>query len=111
MNIRELIVLAIAIGAILIYAAYKGFSISIRDIPILMIMIGIILMFIGFIILLLESISKTHSGRCEAGGVVIIGPLPIVFGSSTRVTVIVLILAIILTVASIILYILSTRML
>jgi len=84
---------------------------NVYELFILMIVIGVILVFIGFIIMLLSSISKTQGGRCEAGGVVIIGPLPIVFGSSARVTVIVLILAIILTITSIILYILSTRLL
>ena len=69
--------------------------------------LGIIVIFIGFIIILL-AIAKAmrSSGKVEAGGVVIVGPIPIVFGTSTRATKMVLILAIALTILAIILFIL-----
>ncbi|AEA12984.1 hypothetical protein TUZN_1513 [Thermoproteus uzoniensis 768-20] len=69
-------------------------------------LLGVFLMFLAFF---LEMARRGEGGggeRAEAGGVVIIGPVPIVFGSSQRITKAVLILAIALTVLVLALYLL-----
>mgnify|MGYP000232779001 CR=1 FL=1 len=68
--------------------------------------LGIVIIFIGFIIILLAVAKTMRGGKVEAGGVVIVGPIPIVFGTSARATKMVLILAIALTILAIILFIL-----
>ncbi len=66
---------------------------------------GIVLMFVGFIVLLLSIIFIVgKQGRVEGGGVVIIGPIPIVFGTNKNVTTLLLVLAIILTVLTLIVF-------
>ena len=66
---------------------------------------GIVLMFVGFIVLLLSIIFMVGKhGRVEGGGVVIIGPIPIVFGTNKNVTTLLLVLAIILTVLTLIIF-------
>ncbi len=68
--------------------------------------IGIMLIFIGFIIVMLSIIlAAGRSSRVEGGGVIIIGPIPIVFGTNRNITVLLLVLAIILTVLTIVLFI------
>ena len=61
----------------------------------ILVSIGIILIFIGIIYLMYTSI-KGASGKAEAGGVIVVGPIPIVFGTSEKITRILIILAIIL---------------
>ncbi len=78
----------------------------------MLISLGFILVTIGIIVILAGSLKKGESGEegeteVEAGGVVIIGPIPIVFGSSQRITVLVLVLAIVLTILTLSLYIIS----
>ena len=68
--------------------------------------LGIVIIFIGFIIILLAVAKAMRGGKVEAGGAVIVGPIPIVFGTSARATKMVLILAIALTILAIILFIL-----
>ncbi|MCE4605033.1 MAG: DUF131 domain-containing protein [Desulfurococcales archaeon] len=71
----------------------------------ILVVAGIILVFLGVFLVFIGFLGKiSQSSNVEAGGVVIIGPLPIVFGSSSRITLVVLILAIILTILTIILY-------
>ncbi len=64
--------------------------------------VGIALIFIGmFIIALAALLASRHGvgkGNVKAGGVVIIGPVPIVFGSDKKMVKTMLILAIVLTV-------------
>ena len=62
-----------------------------------LILLGIVLIFLGMLILML-SLWRAGEGRAEAGGVVIVGPVPIVFGTSQRVATTVMVLAIVLTV-------------
>jgi uncharacterized protein (TIGR00304 family) len=62
-----------------------------------LILLGIVLIFVGMLILML-SLWRAGEGRAEAGGVVIVGPVPIVFGTSQRVAATVMVLAIVLTV-------------
>jgi len=64
---------------------------------VLVLLLGIILVVIGFTILLLEALRNKEEGKVEGGMVVVIGPLPIVIGSSERVSIVLLVLAIVLT--------------
>ena len=71
--------------------------------------IGLFLLgaFLMVLVLFLEAArGREGEGKAEAGGVVIIGPVPIVFGSSERATKAVLILAIVLTALVLALYLL-----
>jgi len=65
---------------------------------VLVLLLGIVLVVIGFTILLLEALRNKGKGEVEGGMVVVIGPLPIVIGSSERVSIVLLVLAIVLTV-------------
>ena len=69
----------------------------------LVIAVGMALIFLGVIMIMLSGI-RGEGGKVEGGGVVLIGPLPIVFGTSVKLTKMLLILAIALTVMSIILF-------
>jgi len=64
---------------------------------VLVLLLGIILVVIGFTILFLEALRNRENGKVEGGMVVVIGPLPIVIGSSERVSIVLLVLAIVLT--------------
>ena len=68
-----------------------------------LILLGIVLIFVGMLILML-SLWRAGEGRAEAGGVVIVGPVPIVFGTSQRVAATVMVLAIVLTVVVLLLF-------
>ncbi len=63
--------------------------------------IGVMLIFIGFLYSALKS-----SGTGEAGGVIVIGPIPIIFGTSERAVKIAVIAAVLLMVLAIILMLL-----
>ena len=78
--------------------------------PAELITLGILITFIGFFIIffaivysMFKSASKGET-KTEGGGVIIIGPIPIVFGSSQKVAKIVMILAIILLIVTILFY-------
>jgi len=67
----------------------------------LLILIGIFLVFIGFILIFFEFIrqlphKKVLHKKVEGGGLILIGPIPIVFGSDTRYVILAIILVIIL---------------
>lgn len=66
--------------------------------------IGIFIIMIGILLLLVSLIRAGGEGKAEAGGVVIIGPVPIVFGSSPRIATVTLVLAVVLTVLLLLLY-------
>jgi len=74
---------------------------------------GILLIIIGFLLLVLSSFGETASraeeSSVEAGGVVIVGPIPLVFATSTRIALIMLVLAIILTALAIIAYVVIAK--
>ncbi len=74
-----------------------------------LIFIGVVVVIIGILLIFIASISSQGETRVEGGGVVIIGPIPIVFGSSQRITILLLFLAIILTVTTIVLYLVLGR--
>jgi uncharacterized protein (TIGR00304 family) len=71
-----------------------------------LILLGIVLIILGMFILML-SLWRAGEGRGEAGGVVIVGPVPIVFGTSQRVATMVMVLAIVLTVVTLLLFLLG----
>ena len=71
-----------------------------------LILLGIVLIFLGMLILML-SLWRAGEGRAEAGGVVIVGPVPIVFGTSQRVAATVMVLAIVLTALVLLLFLLG----
>jgi uncharacterized protein (TIGR00304 family) len=77
-----------------------------------MLIVSIVLIAIGVLLIFIDSLreSRREGRRVEAGGVLIIGPLPIVFGTSERVARIVLILAIILTVLAIAMYLILVKL-
>lgn len=59
--------------------------------------LGILLIFIGFFIMMLAIALSVKESKVEGGGVVLIGPIPIVFGTSKdMVKIILLILLVIL---------------
>jgi len=68
----------------------------------LIIFIGLIMITAGIILLIIDSLKKEKN--VETGGVLIIGPIPIVFGSSREAAYLAMILAIVLTILAIILF-------
>jgi len=78
--------------------------------PAELITLGILITFVGFFIVFFAVIygifksSSKGEAKAEGGGVIIIGPIPIVFGSSQKVAKIVMILAIILLIVAILFY-------
>jgi len=64
---------------------------------ILMLIIAFLLILIGFILL---SLSEVGEREVRGGGVLIIGPLPIIFGTDQRVAKGLIILALILTIVT-----------
>ncbi|AGJ61568.1 TIGR00304 family membrane protein [Saccharolobus islandicus] len=74
------------------------------DIGILLIFIGIILLFVGMI--RQASNSSDRDQKTHVGGVIFIGPIPIVFGSSKGIAKWMLIVAVILVILMVIFYIL-----
>lgn len=72
----------------------------------LLIIIGVFILFIGMIA---SVFSGGGEGKTEYGGVIIIGPIPIVFGSNSRMAAIAAVLGIILLILSILAYYLLGR--
>ena len=68
---------------------------------------GIIAIFIGFILIFIGTIlqgTASKTGEVKTGGVILIGPIPIIFGNDTGSIITVVILAIILMVVVYILF-------
>jgi len=72
----------------------------------LLIAVGVALVFVGTLYAALRS---AEEGKVEGGGVVFIGPVPIVWGTSKAITQVMLVLALILTAALALLYVLLLR--
>lgn len=69
--------------------------------------LGIILIVVGILILILTillSIGKAENVKVKSAGVIMIGPIPIIFGSDKKSVKTVLALALALTIAFIVLY-------
>jgi uncharacterized protein (TIGR00304 family) len=73
------------------------------EIGIIIFISGIILIFIGIILSSLGGADRGET-KVEGGGVVLIGPVPIIFGTNAKWAVIALILAIALTALTVFLY-------
>jgi uncharacterized protein (TIGR00304 family) len=58
--------------------------------------IGITLIILGFLVLIIGSLLNLGEGEVKGGGVILIGPIPIGFGTDRTSMIIVLVLAIIL---------------
>jgi uncharacterized protein (TIGR00304 family) len=69
--------------------------------------IGIMFMLVGFVVIFAAFLSSDGEGRKEVrgGGVVMVGPIPIIFGSDAKWASIAILLAIILVVLTILLYV------
>lgn len=76
---------------------------------IVLLIAGLVLIILGFIVIILSYLAGAERKESVAGGVVVIGPIPIVFGSSIKAVKIVLVLAIILTILSILLTVLLLK--
>lgn len=72
-----------------------------------MFLVGMLLIFIGALREAARSEEEKREGKAEAGGVVLVGPIPIVFGTSERITKLTLIFAIILTILAIALFVIT----
>jgi len=77
-----------------------------------LIMAGFVVIIIGFLLvflgILIYTFSQPQEGSTEAGGVIMIGPIPIVFGTKKGATM-AMILAIILMILGIVLTLLSRK--
>jgi uncharacterized protein (TIGR00304 family) len=74
-----------------------------------LVLIGVLLIIVGFALILLSTITKEsrEESRVEAGGVLVIGPVPIVIGTSQRIAKAVLILALALFIVAIVFFVLT----
>ncbi|MFN3804663.1 MAG: TIGR00304 family membrane protein [Pyrobaculum sp.] len=74
-------------------------------------LVALALLFIGVVLLMLSLLFSTRGGRAEseAGGVLIIGPVPIVFGTSQRIALAVMTLAVLLTALALLLFLINVR--
>ncbi|MCC6043296.1 MAG: DUF131 domain-containing protein [Desulfurococcaceae archaeon] len=72
-------------------------------------LIGVLLIIVGFALIFLSTITKEsrEESRVEAGGVLVIGPVPIVIGTSQRIAKAVLILALALFIVAIVFFVLT----
>jgi len=75
-----------------------------------LVLIGVLLIIVGFALFFLATITREsrEESRVEAGGVLVIGPVPIVIGTSQRIAKAVLILALALFIVAIIFFVLLT---
>ncbi|MGC8572618.1 MAG: TIGR00304 family membrane protein [Caldisphaera sp.] len=75
--------------------------------------IGFILIIIGFVIIFVGAIyssTQQSNQKTEVGGVIMIGPIPIIFGSSWKAVTIAIILAIVLMALAIVFMIIGKGM-
>ncbi len=75
----------------------------------LLIPIGMILIFIGFLVIIIDlmmhyGVKGNTESRVRGGGVVIIGPVPIVFGSDKKMAVTAAIIGTVLTLITVLTY-------
>ena len=69
------------------------------EIGFVLLIFGVVLVFLGVILASTRSLKKENA-KVEGGGVVLIGPIPIAFGTSSKRVVVALILAILLMLLS-----------
>ena len=69
-----------------------------------LIQVGLLLVFVGLGVIVFSMISQTKSGgEVKGGGVVMVGPIPIVFGSDAKWATIAIVLAIVLILLTVLL--------
>lgn len=68
------------------------------------VVLGILIIFIGTVLQATKSTGETQTGEVQAGGVVMIGPIPIIFGTNKNITVVSIVLAIILMIVAYLLF-------
>ena len=70
--------------------------------------LGLFIIFIGFIIiifaLLFREVEKGEEAKSKGGGIIIIGPIPIVFGSDKHMILFAAVIGIILTIFALIIF-------
>ncbi|MFN7105988.1 MAG: TIGR00304 family membrane protein [Pyrobaculum sp.] len=69
-------------------------------------LVALALIIVGILLVLLSFFLR--EGKAEAGGVVIIGPIPIVFGTSQRAALAVMVAAVLLTALALLLFLATT---
>ncbi len=77
-----------------------------------LVMLGFVLVIIGILLIFMGvfmSAIQGSKGSVEAGGVVVIGPIPIIFGSSSRAAVIAGVLGLTLMIVTLMFYYLIRR--
>lgn len=73
-----------------------------------LVLIGIALLFLGIMLIFIGFLASASSGaRVEGGGVVLIGPIPIIFGTSGRAALLAALLGVIIMVLALTLYLLQ----
>ncbi len=98
------------------YHLILGVSQRLTDVVTLnkLVTIGIALVFIGMLVIIagfMAAAAKASKvgGKVEGGGIVFIGPIPIVWGTSKGITQVMLILALAISVILLILYLMASR--
>ena len=67
-------------------------------------LLGLALVLVGFGVVAMALLSSGGRGEVKGGGVVLVGPIPIVFGSDAKWATVAIVLAIVLVVLSLIYY-------
>ena len=73
-----------------------------------LLVLGIILVSVGVIVLVIASFVLSGSGSGSFGGVVLIGPVPIIFGSGSN-SIWLILIGVIVTVFSVVLFVVMNR--
>lgn len=78
-------------------------------VAVLLIAIAFILISIGMLLVIIGNLkSSEKSSRIEGGGVIVVGPIPIVIGTSERASKALMVLAIVLTLVALIVFLTVT---
>ncbi|MEB3779116.1 MAG: DUF131 domain-containing protein [Desulfurococcales archaeon] len=81
---------------------------SVAILGFVLILLGVLLVFMGVLMSAMQG-SQGSRGGVEAGGVVVIGPIPIIFGSSSRAAIIAGVLGLALMVMALVFYYMARR--
>ncbi|BDC18971.1 DUF131 domain-containing protein [Acidianus sp. HS-5] len=78
------------------------------ELGILLIMLGFLIVFLGIIYEAFKPKEENEGNKTQAGGIILIGPIPIIFGSSKKIEKWMLIVALIIVVIMALLYLYET---
>jgi|ECHhosMinimDraft_1075155.scaffolds.fasta_scaffold00041_20 uncharacterized protein (TIGR00304 family) len=81
-------------------------STALFTVGVVALVVGFLIVFLAVAIELARGIRAKEGSKAEGGGIILIGPVPIVFGSSKGITKALLILGIVLTALLVLLYVL-----